>query len=132
MTFLCGLANTYWQLFLARVGVGVGEAALQPSAYSMLSDYFPPKKLGRAIGTYSIGLFVGGGLALVLGGAVIGALSGTESTQLPILGEVRNWQLAFIVVGATGVWLTLIMMAIWILSFALSLLCPKRPVEKIQ
>lgn len=110
MTFLCGLANTYWQLFLARVGVGVGEAALQPSAYSMLSDYFPPKKLGRAIGTYSIGLFVGGGLALVLGGAVIGALSGTESTQLPILGEVRNWQLAFIVVGAPGVLLTLIMM----------------------
>ena len=110
MTFLCGLANTYWQLFLARVGVGVGEAALQPSAYSMLSDYFPPKKLGRAIGTYSIGLFVGGGLALVLGGAVIGALSGTESTELPILGQVRNWQLAFIVVGAPGVLLTLLFM----------------------
>lgn len=110
MTFLCGLANTYWQLFLARVGVGVGEAALQPSAYSMLSDYFPPKKLGRAIGTYSIGLFVGGGLALVLGGAVIGALSGTESTELPILGEVRNWQLAFVVVGAPGVLLTLLFM----------------------
>jgi MFS family permease len=110
MTFLCGLANTYWQLFLARVGVGVGEAALQPSAYSMLSDYFPPKKLGRAIGTYSIGLFVGGGLALVLGGAVIGALSGSESTELPILGEVRNWQLAFIVVGAPGVLLTLLFM----------------------
>ena len=110
MTFLCGLASTYWQLFLARVGVGVGEAALQPSAYSMLSDYFPPNKLGRAIGTYSIGLFVGGGLALVLGGAVIGALSGTESTELPILGEVRNWQLAFIVVGAPGVLLTLLMM----------------------
>ena len=76
----------------------------------MLSDYFPPKKLGRAIGTYSIGLFVGGGLALVLGGAVIGALSGTESTELPILGEVRNWQLAFIVVGAPGVLLTLLFM----------------------
>ncbi len=110
MTFLCGLANTYWQLFLARVGVGVGEAALQPSAYSMLSDYFPPKKLGRAIGTYSVGLFVGGGLALVLGGAVIGALSGAESTELPILGEVRNWQLAFIVVGAPGVLLALLFM----------------------
>ena len=111
MTFLCGLAQNYWQLFLARVGVGVGEAALQPSAYSMLSDYFPPDRLGRAIGTYSIGLFIGGGLALILGGAVIGALSGAESTHLPIIGEVRNWQLAFIVVGAPGVLLTLLIMA---------------------
>lgn len=110
MTFLCGLAQTYWQLFLARIGVGVGEAALQPSAYSMLSDYFPPKRLGRAIGTYSTGLFVGGGLALIVGGAVIGALSGAESTHIPVLGEVRNWQLAFIVVGAPGVLLTLVLM----------------------
>jgi MFS family permease len=110
MTFLCGLAQNYWQLFLARVGVGVGEAALQPSAYSMLSDYFPPHRLGRAIGTYSIGLFLGGGLALIVGGAVIGALSGADSTTLPILGEVRNWQLAFLVVGAPGILLTLVIM----------------------
>lgn len=110
MTFLCGLAQNYWQLFLARVGVGVGEAALQPSAYSMLSDYFPPKRLGRAIGTYSIGLFIGGGLALVLGGAVIGALSGAESVHVPLIGEVRSWQLAFMVVGAPGVLLTLVIM----------------------
>jgi MFS family permease len=109
-TVACGAAQNYLQLFLARVGVGVGEAALQPSAYSMLADYFPPRKLGRAIGTYASGLFLGGGLALILGGAVIEALSGTESVRLPLFGDVRAWQLAFIAVGAPGVVLTAVMM----------------------
>jgi MFS family permease len=110
-TVACGIAQNYWQLFLARVGVGVGEATLQPSAYSMLADYFPPQKLGRAIGTYASGLFLGGGLALIVGGAVIKALSGTESVVLPVFGEVRAWQVAFIIVGAPGVLLTLVLMA---------------------
>jgi MFS family permease len=49
MTALCGLAQNYTQLFLARIGVGVGEASLAPAAYSMLADSFPPKKLGLAM-----------------------------------------------------------------------------------
>lgn len=110
MTVACGLARTYWQLFFARVGVGVGEATLQPSAYSMLADLFPPAKLGRAIGTYAMGLFLGSGLALIVGGAVIAALSGTESIAVPLLGELRAWQVAFIVVGAPGVLLTVVLM----------------------
>ena len=109
-TVACGLARTYWQLFFARVGVGVGEATLQPSAYSMLADLFPPAKLGRAIGTYAIGLFLGSGLALIVGGAVIAALSGTESIAVPFFGELRAWQVAFIVVGAPGIILTLVLM----------------------
>jgi len=109
-TAACGLAQNYWQLFVARVGVGVGEAALQPSAYSMLADYFPPRQLGRAIGTYASGLFLGGGLALVLGGAVVGALSGAESVVLPLVGELRVWQVAFVVVGLPGVLLSLLIM----------------------
>ena len=50
MTALCGLAQNYTQLFLARIGVGVGEATLGPAAYSMLADSFPPKRLGLAMG----------------------------------------------------------------------------------
>ena len=68
MTAACGLARDFWQLFLARVGVGVGEAALSPAAYSMISDPFPRGQLGRALATYSIGLPVGSGLALLIGG----------------------------------------------------------------
>ena len=59
MTAACGLTKTYWQLFLMRVGVGVGEATLSPAAYSMMADYFPPKKLARAIGVYAMGLIHG-------------------------------------------------------------------------
>ena len=55
MTALCGLAQNYSQLFLARIGVGVGEATLGPAAYSMLADSFPPKKLGLAMGIFNMG-----------------------------------------------------------------------------
>lgn len=111
MTAACGLAQNYWQLFLARIGVGVGEATLQPSAYSMLADYFPPRQLGRAIGTYASGLFLGGGLALIVGGAVIKVLSGTDAVTLPGIGNIYAWQVAFLVVGAPGVLLTAVVMA---------------------
>ena len=72
MTAVCGLAKSFFQLFLARVGVGVGEAALTPAAYSMIADYFSEDKLGRAMGAYKSGAMVGGGLAFIIGGAVVG------------------------------------------------------------
>ena len=71
MTALCGLAQTYWQLFLYRVGVGVGEATLSPAAYSMIADYFPPERRATAISVYSMGIFLGSGIAFLLGGLVI-------------------------------------------------------------
>tara|TARA_E500000331_G_scaffold314812_1_gene324384 strand:- start:63 stop:290 length:228 start_codon:yes stop_codon:yes gene_type:complete len=55
MTAMCGLAQNYAQLFLARIGVGVGEATLGPAAYSMLADTFPPRKLGVAMGVFNRG-----------------------------------------------------------------------------
>lgn len=110
MTVGCGFAKNFWQLFVTRIGVGIGEATLQPSAYSMLADYFPPQKLGRAIGAYSTGLFLGGGLALIVGGAVIKSLSGGESFAVPLLGELRSWQLAFLVVGTPGVLVSLLVL----------------------
>ena len=61
MTAACGFAKSYWHLFLARVGVGAGEAMLSPAAYSMISDYFPPHKLAKAIGVYAMGLYLGAG-----------------------------------------------------------------------
>ena len=59
MTAACGLAKGYWQLFLARVGVGVGEATLTPAALSMITDYFPRHQVGRAIGFYTMGISLG-------------------------------------------------------------------------
>ena len=69
MTALCGVARNFTQLFVARIGVGVGEAALSPAAYSMLSDYFPPNELPRALSLYTGAAHVGAGIALIAGGA---------------------------------------------------------------
>ena len=103
MTACCGLARGYLQLFLARVGVGVGEAALSPAAYSMIADLFPPARLGRAIGIYSSGVFFGAGLAFIVGGAVVGLVAGAGLWQLPLIGELRPWQSVFLILGIPGI-----------------------------
>ncbi len=102
MTAACGLAKNYLHMFLARVGVGVGEATLSPAAMSMISDYFPVNKLARAISVYSMGVYFGAGLALIIGGFVVQLVSRAGSVTLPLLGEVYPWQLTFFVVGLLG------------------------------
>jgi len=102
MTAICGLTKTFGQLFLARIGVGVGEAALGPAAFSMLSDYFPPKKLGRAIAVYLTGGSIGAGLALMMGAAVIAMVAELPQLTLPVIGSLKAWQLAFILVSLPG------------------------------
>jgi MFS family permease len=109
MTAACGLARGFWQLFAARVGVGVGEAALSPAAYSMIADLFPPHKLGRAMSIYSAGAVLGGGLAFIIGGTVIQAISQTPDIALPLIGTVRTWQLSFFIVGLPGLLVALLM-----------------------
>lgn len=102
MTFACGLSKTYWQLFLTRVGVGVGEATLSPAAYSMISDYFAPGRLAKAIGVYVMGLYIGAGLALLTGSAVVSMVSGAGVIELPWIGSVYPWQMTFFVVALPG------------------------------
>ena len=88
----CGLAKNFFQLFLGRIGVGVGEAGLSPAAYSMLSDLFPPRQLGLAIGIYTSGINIGTGLAMIIGGAVIAVTLGMPEMHLPLVGVLRPWQ----------------------------------------
>lgn len=102
MTSACGFAKTFTQLLVARIGVGIGEATLQPCATSVLSDYFPREKRGRAISVYSMGLGIGAGLALVLGGQVIASISDSDPISLPFLGQLLGWQVVFLVVGLPG------------------------------
>jgi MFS family permease len=87
MTAVCGLAQNFWHLFLARLGVGVGEAGGVAPAYSLISDYFPPHQRARALAVYSFGIPIGGALGIVLGG---------------VLSSVAGWRSAFIVVGLAG------------------------------
>ncbi|MFZ3035403.1 MAG: MFS transporter [Parvibaculum sp.] len=108
MTALSGTAKTYWHLFAYRMGVGVGEAALTPAAYSAISDYFPPKRLGLALGVYGIGVYIGAGLALVIGAMAIGWATQFGDVDLPIIGHVFSWQLVFFVVGLPGILIALL------------------------
>jgi MFS family permease len=106
---MCGLAKNYGQLFLARVGVGVGEATLTPSALSLLSDYFPRERLGRAIGFYNMGVSVGAGIAFIVGGQVIGFVTTSEPLTLPVVGELFAWQTVFLFVGLPGLFIAALM-----------------------
>lgn len=123
-TAATGLGKSFLQIFFARMGVGVGEAALSPAAYSMIADLFPKEKLGRALAVYSIGSFIGGGLAFLIGGAVISALNEMDNIVMPLFGEMRPWQMTFIIVGLPGILLALI--------FSITVKDPTRSVEGAQ
>lgn len=99
MTVVCGCARSFAQLFIGRMGVGIGEAALTPVAYSMVPDLFPPDRQARAMSIFVLGAFIGSGLSLVFGGWVIGAFSGIKAVTLPFMGTLHTWQLA---IGSVG------------------------------
>jgi len=109
MTAACGLARNYTQLFLARIGVGVGEAALSPSALSMIGDYFPKRTRVRAIAVYNMGISLGTGLAMILGGQIIAHVMAAPPISLPIVGELYAWQSVFLIVGLPGLLMALAM-----------------------
>jgi MFS family permease len=110
MTSLAGTARSFAQLFLFRIGVGVGEATLAPSAYSLLAGYFPPQRLALAIGVFSAGVTGGTGIAFLLGGATIGWVYAQGMVDLPLLGEVGGWRLTMIAVGLIGLPVALLML----------------------
>ena len=103
LTAGCGLARNYAQMLLLRMGVGVGEASLSPAAYSLIADYFPPHRLATAISVYSMGIYLGTGLAYLLGGLVIAFAGSQELWRLPLVGETRPWQVIFFLVGLPGI-----------------------------
>ena len=102
MTAACGLASSYATLFLARMGVGVGEAALSPAAYSSIADSFPPRRRATAMGVYSVGSYLGSGLAFLLGGHLIRFIGEARVHEVPLLGPVAPWKLVFLLVGLPG------------------------------
>jgi MFS family permease len=103
MTGLCGTAARYGQLLLYRIGVGVGEASLSPAAYSMIADYFAPERRATAISVYSMGIYIGSGIAFLVGGFVVGFASAQGVIDLPIVGETRPWQVVFLILGGAGI-----------------------------
>lgn len=105
-TILCAFTHSFWQLFVLRMLVGVGEATLHPAAYSLIADYFPPDRRGRAVGVFTMGGFIGAGLAMIVGSLAIVA-TGSTSVHLPLLGAMPSWQAAFLFIGLTGIGITI-------------------------
>lgn len=109
MTVVSGLSKNGAQLGLARMGVGIGEATASPSAYSLISDYFPKKQRATALAIYSSGLYLGGGVSLFIGAYIKEAWNLAYPGGGP-LGLV-GWQAAFLAVGFPG-----LLVALWVLS----------------
>lgn len=100
-TIACGLAANFTQLFAARMMVGIGEAALAPAAYSIIADIYPAQRRGRAFAIYSMGMYLGAGLAFALGGSLVQMLAGIETVTVAGIA-MRSWQTAFFVAGLPG------------------------------
>jgi MFS family permease len=99
----CGFAQNFVTLFLARAGVGVGEAALNPAAISIISDYFKPSEVARPLSYFSLGVYAGGGLALLLGGQLIAWALTLPPIILIDSFELSGWRLVFIAAGLPGI-----------------------------
>lgn len=93
MTAFCGLAQNFWQLALARIGVGIGEAGATPPSHSMISDLYAPEERSGAMAIYALGVYIGVMLGLFVGGWVT---------------ELYGWRMAFFVVGLPGLIIALI------------------------
>lgn len=109
-TAACGLARSFGALFVARAGVGIGEAALTPAAWSLLADYFPPQRRSLPFSIFLMGPYLGVGAAMLLGSAIMHALDARVPLELPLGGALAAWQLTFLIVAAPGVLLTLLAM----------------------
>ncbi len=112
MTAASGVAAGFGGLFLARIGVGVGEAALGPAAQSIISDSVPPERLARAVAIYFIGIPLGAGLAFCLGGTIVEFVAALSASSHPLLGNFRPWQLTFFIVGLPGIAISLLVLTL--------------------
>ncbi|QTD55164.1 MFS transporter [Parasphingorhabdus cellanae] len=101
-TVATGMAKNFFQLFAARMGVGVGEATLSPATFSMIGDSFPTEKRGKPIAFYSSALPIGAGLASLLSGAIIAWTAASGSQSLPFFGELSPWRFTLVIVGLPG------------------------------
>ena len=107
MTALSGFARDQMTLTFARMGVGVGEATASPTAYSLISDYFPKKQRATALAIYSSGLYIGGGVSLFIGALIVKAWNDAYPGGGPF--DLVGWQAAFLAVGIPG-----LIVALWV------------------
>ncbi len=109
MTALSGFARNQAELTMTRMGVGVGEATASPTAYSLISDYFPKRQRATALAIYSSGLYIGGGVSLFLGALIVQSWDAAYPLGGPL--GLSGWHAAFVAVGIPGV-----LVGLWVAS----------------
>jgi MFS family permease len=102
VTMLCGVARTFGQVALARIGVGVGEAVLTPSANSLIGDLLPRNKIPLAVSVFMAGSVAGSGIAFIVGGLILSLVQSSGAVELPLVGVVEPWQRVFLYCGFMG------------------------------
>ena len=102
MATLCGTAQNFAMLFVARAGVGLGEGLYPPAAYSLIRDRVTLAQRGRAFAMFSAANSFGGGLSLLLVGFLIVGIHRSGISAIPLFGEVKPWQLTLILIGLVG------------------------------
>ncbi|HWW65614.1 MAG TPA: MFS transporter [Sphingomonadaceae bacterium] len=108
-TALCGLAQSFWQLFAARGLVGAGESVKGPCSMSMISDLVPRDRLPRAFAIYQLGITGGMAGSMIIGGVLIGLLSHMPPIELPAGLVIKDWHMVFLLCGIPGLLLALLM-----------------------
>jgi MFS family permease len=109
MTAMSGTARSFMGLAVFRFGVGIGEASATPAAFSMLSDYFPPRLRATVLAIYSSGVYIGAGIGLLMGGVIVDSWNGAYPDPAMAPFGLKAWQAAFFVVGLPG-----LLMALWV------------------
>ncbi|HQZ78981.1 MAG TPA: MFS transporter [Steroidobacteraceae bacterium] len=112
MTAAAGFARSYIPLLITRFGVGLGEATVAPCSVSLISDYFDRDRRPRAISLFMAGTFLGAGCAFLLGGPVVHWIGQLTPWVIPGFGEMRSWQMTFLIVGLPGFALAALMFTI--------------------
>lgn len=103
MTAICGLAGSFAMFFIARIGVGLGEACLLPAGISLLASVTPKEKMAKAVAIFLMGAATGNAIALLAGGYLLEQLSHSGPISLPGIGGIAPWQALFLLASMPGV-----------------------------
>ncbi|RRN66043.1 MFS transporter [Caulobacter sp. 602-1] len=107
-TIACAYARDFMGFFIARIFVGIGEASVSPAAASLIADYFPPERRGRAFSVFMLGSTLGIGLAYLLGAVALHLSGFVKGLGWTMLAGMKNWEIVFILVGVPGLLLAIL------------------------
>ncbi|MEO7773221.1 MAG: MFS transporter [Steroidobacteraceae bacterium] len=112
MTTAAAFARGFFPLFGTRLGVGLGEAVVAPCSIALVNDYFPRRESARAISLFMAGTFIGAGSAFLFGGPIVHAIAALPPLEIPGVGFLRPWQMAFAMIGLPGLLLSLLVFTV--------------------